>query len=228
MEQNRRIVQTTALTKVYDDGVLVQALHEISLIVAEGEFLAIQGPSGSGKSTLLNLVGTLDWPSSGQIIVDNVDLSKLNGDDLADFRREKIGFVFQLFNLVPSLNALENVMLPLIPYRRGLKFNLKERSHQLLEKMGLGDRQLHMPGQLSGGEQQRVAIARALINTPRLILADEPTGNLDTKGGEEIVQFLCWLNREEKQTLVVVTHDNTVASQADRIVHMRDGRLVDK
>ena len=227
MEQNRSIIQTIAVTKTYDDGVSVQALHEISLTVNEGEFLAIQGPSGSGKSTLLNLIGTLDWPSSGQIIVDNVDLVKIYGDALADFRREKIGFVFQLFNLVASLNALENVMLPLIPYRRGLKFNLKERSQQLLEKMGLGDRQLHLPGQLSGGEQQRVAIARALINSPRLILADEPTGNLDTKGGDEIVQLLCRLNRDEGQTLVVVTHDNSVASQADRIVHMRDGKLVD-
>jgi len=222
------MVQTKALTKVYGDGASVLALDDISLTVGEGEFLAIQGPSGSGKSTLLNLIGTLDHPTSGQIVVDGIDVSKLRGDALADFRREKIGFVFQLFNLVPTLTALENVLLPLLPYRRGLKFNLKERSQQVLEDIGLGDRLSHLPGQLSGGEQQRVAIARALINSPRLILADEPTGNLDTKIGEEIIRLLRQMNQEQGLTLVVITHDSAVAVHAHRVVHLQDGRLLEQ
>ncbi|MFH2103640.1 MAG: ABC transporter ATP-binding protein [Chloroflexota bacterium] len=228
MKQDRAMVQTKALTKVYGDGASVLALDDISLTVGEGEFLAIQGPSGSGKSTLLNLIGTLDHPTSGQIVVDGIDVSKLRGDALADFRREKIGFVFQLFNLVPTLTALENVLLPLLPYRRGLKFNLKERSQQVLEDIGLGDRLSHLPGQLSGGEQQRVAIARALINSPRLILADEPTGNLDTKIGEEIIRLLRQMNQEQGLTLVVITHDSAVAVHAHRVVHLQDGRLLEQ
>jgi len=227
MGETQIIVQTYSVTKIYGDGTPVSALQEVSLSVAAGEFLAIQGPSGSGKSTLLNLIGTLDHPTSGQIVVDGVDLSTLRGDALADFRREKIGFVFQLFNLVPSLNALENVMLPLLPYQRGLKFSLKERSRELLKNMGLGDRLYHLPGQLSGGEQQRVAIARALINFPRLILADEPTGNLDTTSGEEVVELLHHLNTEQCITILIVTHDSAIASQADRVVRLQDGRLLD-
>jgi putative ABC transport system ATP-binding protein len=224
-KQSRCLVQTQALTKTFEGGALVHALEDVSLAVAEGEFLAILGPSGSGKSTLLNLIGTLDQPTSGQIVIRGVELSTLHGDALADFRREMIGFVFQLFNLVPSLNALENVALPLLPYRHTLRFNLERRARELLTSMGLGERIDHLPGQLAGGEQQRVAIARALINSPHLILADEPTGNLDMKTGQEIVDLLHDLNREEGLTLIVVTHDSTIASQADRIVQLRDGRL---
>jgi len=222
------IVATENLTKVYGDGVEVRALDSVDLSVARGEFLAVTGPSGSGKTTLLNLIGTLDRPTSGRVAVHGVDVGRLRGDALADFRRAHIGFVFQLFNLVPELTALENVMLPLLPYRRGLPFKLEARAQELLVKVGLEERLHHLPGQLSGGEQQRVAIARALINSPRLILADEPTGNLDTKIGEEIVRLLCWLNQEEDITVVVVTHEATVASQADRIVHLRDGRLLEQ
>jgi putative ABC transport system ATP-binding protein len=206
----------------------VHALEDVSLAVAEGEFIAILGPYGSGKSTLLNLIGTLDQPTSGQIAIHGVDLSTLHGDALADFRRETIGFVFQLFNLVPTLNALENVTLPLLPYRRYLKFNLDERGRDLLTSMGLEDRLDHLPGQLAGGEQQRVAIGRALINSPRLILADEPTGNLDIKTGQDIIDILHGLNRRDGLTLILVTHDNAIASQADRIVHLKDGRLLEQ
>jgi ABC-type lipoprotein export system ATPase subunit len=227
MNQNPFLVQTQALTKIYTDGAQVRALDGVSLTIAEGEYSAILGPSGSGKSTLLHLIGTLDQPTSGQVVVDGVDASTLRGDALADFRRAKIGFVFQLFNLVPTLNALENVMLPLVPYQRGLPFNLKARGRELLQRIGLGNRLDHLPGQLSGGEQQRVAIARALINHPRLILADEPTGNLDTKIGEEIVKLLRQLNHEEGLTVVVVTHDTAIAAQADRTVQLRDGRLLE-
>jgi ABC-type lipoprotein export system ATPase subunit len=222
------LVQTKNLSKIYSEGSSVRALDDISLSIALGEFLAIEGPSGSGKSTLLNIIGTLDNPTTGDVVIGGVDIGALKGDSLADFRRQMIGFVFQLFNLVPALNSLENVMLPLLPYQRSLKFNLKERARELLMKMNLGDRLNHLPGQLSGGEQQRVSIARALINFPRLILADEPTGNLDTKIGQETVSLLRQLNREQGITIAMVTHDATVASQADRIVHLKDGRLLEQ
>jgi len=222
------LVQTKNLSKMYGEGNSVRALDDISLSIALGEFLAIEGPSGSGKSTLLNIIGTLDNPTGGDVVIDGVDIGTLKGDALADFRRQMIGFIFQLFNLVPTMNSLENVILPLLPYQHGLKFNLKERARELLMKMNLGDRLNHLPGQLSGGEQQRVAIARALINFPRLILADEPTGNLDTKIGEETVLLLRQLNQEQGITIAMVTHDATVASQADRIVHLKDGRMLEK
>lgn len=224
-EMEDLIVTTENLTKVYGDGAEARALDGVSLEVGDGEFLAITGPSGSGKTTLLNLIGTLDHPTSGRVVVDGADVNTLRGDALADFRRQKIGFIFQLFNLVPMLTALENVMLPLLPYRRGLSFNLKERAQELLEVVGLGERLHHLPGQLSGGEQQRVAIARALVNHPRLILADEPTGNVDSKVGQEIVDLLRRLNRELGLTVVLVTHDVALAAQADRMVALRDGRL---
>jgi ABC-type lipoprotein export system ATPase subunit len=224
-EMQDLIVTTENLTKVYGDGAEARALDGVSLEVGDGEFLAITGPSGSGKTTLLNLIGTLDHPTSGRVVVDGADVNTLRGDALADFRRQKIGFIFQLFNLVPMLTALENVMLPLLPYRRGLSFNLKERAQELLEVVGLGERLHHLPGQLSGGEQQRVAIARALVNHPKVILADEPTGNVDSKAGQEIVGLLRRLNRELGLTVVLVTHDAALATQADRMVALRDGRL---
>jgi ABC-type lipoprotein export system ATPase subunit len=226
MTQTQSIVVTEGLSKHYDGDAPVQAVNDVSLTVSQGEFVAIQGPSGSGKSTLLNLIGTLDQPTAGRVVVDGVDVSTLQGDGLADFRRQTIGFVFQLFNLVPALNALENVMLPLIPYRRGLKFGLESRSRELLTAMGLEHRLRHLPGQLSGGEQQRVAIARALINQPKLILADEPTGNLDSKAGEEVVQLLQRLNQDSGITILLVTHDSTVSACSDRVIHFQDGAIL--
>jgi macrolide transport system ATP-binding/permease protein len=230
MHDNPAIIQIDNVSKVYGRNTArdtaVHALKQFSLTVPAGEVLAIQGPSGSGKSTLLNLIGTLDQPTSGRIVVDGVAVDQLRGNALADFRREKIGFVFQMFNLVPTLTALENVMLPLLPYRRSLDFDLRERAESLLAQMGLGDRLSHLPGQLSGGEQQRVAIARALINRPRLILADEPTGNLDSKRGEEILSLLRQLNQEQGITILLVTHDTAVAAQAGRIVQLQDGLLL--
>jgi ABC-type lipoprotein export system ATPase subunit len=224
-EMQDLIVTTENLTKVYGDGAEARALDGVSLEVGDGEFLAITGPSGSGKTTLLNLIGTLDRPTSGRVVVDGADVNTLRGDALADFRRQKIGFIFQLFNLVPMLTALENVMLPLLPYRRGLSFNLKERAQELLGVVGLGGRLHRLPGHLSGGEQQRVAIARALVNHPKVILADEPTGNVDSKAGQEIVDLLRRLNQELGLTVVLVTHDAALATQADRMVALRDGRL---
>jgi putative ABC transport system ATP-binding protein len=214
------------VTKIYTVGAPVRALDGVTLEIAAGEFVAVTGPSGSGKSTLLNLIGTLDRPTSGRIVVDGVDVGTLRGNALADFRRERIGFVFQMFHLVPTLTALENVMLPLLPYRRGLRFRLEERARELLEIMGLGDRLHHLPGQLSGGEQQRVAIARALINTPKVLLADEPTGNLDSKVGMEIISLLRQLNRERGITVIVATHNPAVAREADRIIQLQDGKIV--
>jgi ABC-type lipoprotein export system ATPase subunit len=225
-EEQATMIQIDNVSKVYGRNAAVHALKEISLTVSTGEVLAIQGPSGSGKSTLLNLIGTLDQPSAGQIMVDGVAVDQLRGNALADFRREKIGFVFQMFNLVPTLTALENVMLPLLPYRRSLDFDLRERAESLLAQMGLGDRLSHLPGQLSGGEQQRVAIARALINRPRLILADEPTGNLDSKRGQEILSLLHQLNQEQGITILLVTHDTAVAAQAGRKVQLQDGAII--
>ena len=223
---DRTLIQAVGLGKVYGEGAPVRALEGVDLRVEEGEFLAITGPSGSGKSTLLNLLGTLDRPSEGKVVFGGVDLGTLKGDALADFRREKMGFVFQLYYLVPVLTALENVMLPLVPYRRRLGFDLEGRARELLEGVELGERMDHLPGQLSGGEQQRVAIARALVNEPAVILADEPTGNLDSGSGGRIVELLQRLNRERGLTVVLVTHEAALAAKAGRRVRLQDGRLV--
>jgi putative ABC transport system ATP-binding protein/lipoprotein-releasing system ATP-binding protein len=224
---NGHVVITEGLTKEYLLGLTrFIALHEVSLTIGQGEFLAMVGPSGSGKTTLLNLIGTLDVPTRGRVLVDGVDVSTLKGNQLADFRRAKIGFVFQLFNLIPVFTALENVMLPLLPYRRELPFKLEARARELLAQMGLEGRADHLPGQLSGGEQQRVAIARALINQPKVVLADEPTGNVDSQTGADIVSLLRRLNREQGLTMVLVTHNENIAAQADRVVHLRDGKLL--
>jgi ABC-type lipoprotein export system ATPase subunit len=217
------MIITQDLTKIYGEDTQVAALQQVNLEIARGEFVAITGPSGSGKSTLLNLLGTLDRPTEGSVCLDGVDVSTLKGDRLADFRRENIGFIFQLFHLVPVLNALENVMLPLLPYHRSS--HLEGRAKELLEIVGLGDRMKHLPSQLSGGESQRVAIARALINQPGIILADEPTGNLDSHNGEEIVALLKGICQDTGITIVMVTHDPKIAAEADRTLSMRDGRL---
>lgn len=221
---NGQVVIAEGLTKKYPMGLSpVIAVNDVSLTIKQGEFLVIVGPSGSGKTTLLNLLGTLDTPTSGRLIVGGVDTSALSGNRLSDFRRENIGFVFQLFNLIPVLNALENVKLPLLPYSKGSMLELRAR--RLLEAVGLDDRLHHLPGQLSGGEQQRVAVARALINQPKLILADEPTGNLDSEAGEEIVTLLHSLTKEQGLTVVLATHNAGILRRADRVIHLQDGRL---
>lgn len=213
------------LVKKYENGNNVQVLQDISFEILEGENLAIVGPSGSGKTTLLNLLGTLDGPTSGQIFFENKSLANLKGDALADFRRQNIGFVFQLYYLLPELSALENVMLPLLPWKKKLDFDLKERSMELLKAVNLEDRIPYLPGQLSGGEQQRVAIARALINHPKVLLADEPTGNLDSQAGQEVMKLLQGFNEKQGITLVLVTHNPEIAEQADRVLHLQDGHI---
>ncbi|HNW96122.1 MAG TPA: ABC transporter ATP-binding protein [Anaerolineaceae bacterium] len=220
--QQGPVIWVRDLKKVYKMGdVEVQALRGIDLEVQPGEFIAIMGPSGSGKSTLMNMIGCLDSPSSGEYWLDGQLVSDLIDDELAAVRNKKIGFVFQNYNLLPRANALQNVELPL-RYSAD-KTNLWERSAVALEKVGLADRMTHKPKELSGGQQQRVAIARAIVNEPAIILADEPTGNLDSKSGQEIMELLLSLNALNGTTLVIVTHDPGVAAQAGRIVHLKDG-----
>jgi len=221
------IIRAEDLRKVYQAGVPVEALRGVSLAVEAGEFVAVQGPSGSGKSTLLHVLGTLDTLTSGRLWLLDTEVSSLRGDALADFRREHIGFVFQMFYLIPEMTALENVMLPLLPYRRKAGFDVEARAKELLARVGLADRMGHLPGQLSGGEQQRVALARALINRPTLLLADEPTGNLDSQAGEEVLRLIEEMRAADGLTVVLVTHDDGVAARADRIVRLRDGRVVE-
>lgn len=218
------IVETRDLTMLYGDGQGVRALDGVNMTVREGEMIAVMGPSGSGKSTLLNMMGGLDRPTSGQVLIDGQDLAQVR--NLDTFRAQTVGFVFQLHNLLPTLTALENVEVPMHgqPIRRG---DRKRRAKELLELVGLADRMDHLPSQLSGGQRQRVAIARALANRPRLILADEPTGNLDTAAGEEVMQLLARLNKEQGTTVAVVTHDRRVARATGRILTMRDGRITD-
>lgn len=200
----------------------VPALRGVDLKIEAGDFMSIVGPSGSGKTTLLNLIGALDRPTEGRVIIGGVDISKLNDSELADFRSKKIGFIFQFFNLVSRMTALENVELPMALAGAPRKLR-KERAKKLLEDVGIGHRASHRPPELSGGEQQRVAIARALVNEPSIVLCDEPTGNIDTKTGDDIVQLMKKLNKEEGQTFIVVTHDPTVASATNRIAYIRDG-----
>jgi len=209
--------------KIYKLGTVeVAALRGLSIEIKRGEHLAMMGPSGSGKSTFLHLAGALDRPTRGRVLIEGRDPSKLNDDELSKLRNRYIGFVFQTFNLIPRLTALENVMLPLVV--RGVNGSeRRERAIEALEQVGLGDRINHRPTELSGGEQQRVAIARAIVTRPRIVLADEPTGNLDSASAKEIVKVLSRLNRELGITLVVVTHDPEVASAAERMVKIRDG-----
>ncbi len=216
------VIRVKDLKKVYRMGdVEVHALRGIDLEVRPGEIIAIMGPSGSGKSTLMNMIGCLDSPSDGEYYLDGQLVSDLVDDELAAVRNKKIGFVFQNYNLLPRANALQNVQLPL-RYCDD-KSSLRERSASALEKVGLGDRMNHKPKELSGGQQQRVAIARAIVNEPAIILADEPTGNLDSQSGQEIMELLLNLNARNGTTLVIVTHDPGVAAQAQRIVHLKDG-----
>ncbi len=222
------LIDIGALEKVYGMGeVAVHALRGVDMQVRAGEFVAIMGPSGSGKSTLMNILGCLDRPTAGRYILDGQDVGRLSRNALAGVRNRKIGFVFQSYNLLPRLTALQNVMVPLLYNREGYQGERKEREKAaaMLEAVGLGDRLHHRPNELSGGQQQRVAIARALINRPAILLADEPTGNLDTHSGEEIMQLLERLHADGA-TIVLVTHSPEASAHAERIIRLRDG-LVD-
>jgi putative ABC transport system ATP-binding protein len=202
----------------------VGALRGVDFAVARGEFVAVMGPSGCGKTTLLNLVGGIDVPSRGAVWVDGVEISRLSDDELTDLRRDRLGYVFQFYNLIPTLTARENIETPM-QFRGKSKSERRERAASLLARVGLGDRADHKPSELSGGEQQRVAIARALANDPALVLLDEPTGDLDSATGKEILGLLQKLNREEKVTLMVATHDAAVAAISSRVVKLRDGKI---
>ena len=218
------MIHITDLCKTYKMGENeVHALNHINLEIKEHEFVSIIGPSGSGKSTLMNMLGCLDVPTSGEYILDDKPIKKMSDDELAEIRNNKIGFVFQGFNLLPKLTAIENVELPLI-YQSVSAKERNERAKKALESVGLGARINHKPTELSGGQQQRVAIARALITNPPLILADEPTGNLDSSSGKEIMQIFKELN-EKGNTIVLITHDNDVAKQAKRVIRIQDGKL---
>jgi putative ABC transport system ATP-binding protein len=221
-------IRAVGLTRTFEVGeTTVEALRSINLTVDRGQFVALVGPSGSGKSTLLNLVGGLDRPTSGQLWIDGVELSASKEKALTEHRRRRVGFVFQSFNLLPRLTAVENVALPLMFVGVAQSERL-DRAVELLAQVGLSDRLDHRPTQLSGGEQQRVAIARALVNHPAIILADEPTGNIDTATGAEIMALLRRLNREQGVTLLLVTHDPEAASFADRIIQLRDGKITEE
>jgi putative ABC transport system ATP-binding protein len=216
------IIQTQNLTRIYGDGEEIRALDGINLQVTPGELVAVMGPSGSGKSTLLNIIGALDLPTSGKVFISGQDLAKIRDKDR--FRAKTVGFMFQMHNLLPTLTALENVEVPMMGYLGSR--TRRKRAEQLLELVGLGDRQKHLPNQLSGGQRQRVAAARALANNPPLVLADEPTGNLDSAAGMDLLRLLQELNRSQGTTFLIVTHDPAVARQARRVLVMADGKIM--
>ena len=230
MDLSGTILQTQDIHKSYEqlDEHPLEVLKGIQLSIPTGEFLCIVGPSGAGKSTLLHILGGLDRPNKGTVSLDGQDLYRLNDVQRAKVRNEKIGFVFQFYHLMPEFSALENVFLPaMVADRHRTATQLEEEGMGVLTQVGLGKRPKHKPNQLSGGEQQRVAIARALINRPKVILCDEPTGNLDSQSGHEIIDILMDLNQKNKQTVVVITHDESIAERAHRVVHIRDGVLTD-
>ena len=223
MHDDLPVIFTENLTKSYEKG-SIKALDGVNLVIERGDFVSIIGPSGSGKSTLLNMLGGLDKPTSGTVIIDGVDITKEK--DLSELRSDKVGFIFQLHNLIPNLNALDNVEIPLIG--TGMKEKeMKQRAKYLLEAVGLGDRMKQKPNKLSGGQRQRIAIARALVNNPSIILADEPTGSLDTKTGARILDLLRNIQENNNVTLIIVTHDPEVAAMANRTIKIRDGRIIE-
>ncbi|NJD54387.1 MAG: ABC transporter ATP-binding protein [Candidatus Methanoperedens sp.] len=220
-----KIIETKDLKKIYRLGKIeVNALNGVNAAVEDGEFIAIMGPSGSGKSTFLNMVGMLDTPTSGEIHINSNEVTKMDSSMRAEYRLKHIGFVFQFFNLFMELSALENVMFPMMLSRHPF---YRERAEELLELVGLKARINHLPSELSGGEQQRVTIARALANQPKLLLTDEPTANLDTRTTKEIMELFIRLNKEQRQTIIMVTHNPELGAQADRIIHFRDGKVVE-
>ncbi|MHB8136018.1 MAG: ABC transporter ATP-binding protein [Anaerolineaceae bacterium] len=222
------IIQTENLTKIYGKGsTAVTALDHVNLQVRQGEFVAVMGPSGCGKSTLLHLLGGLDRPTEGQVIIEDTPIAEMNDDHLTELRRRKIGFIFQFFNLIPVLNALENAALPVT--LDGIKpADAKAKASEWLHRFGLIDRLNNRPDQLSGGQQQRIAVARALVAEPALILADEPTGNLDTRAGDEIANLLRDVSKKYNRTVIMVTHDPRIAAYADRIIFLKDGKVIDE
>ncbi len=217
------IVEAKNLSKSY--GAL-RVVDRVSLSVSTGEFLAIQGASGSGKTTLLGLVAGLERPDEGSVLIDRNEITSMGEDEQALFRRHNVGFVFQSFNLIPTLNVIENIAFPLFPEHAN-RTDMLERARAAASDVGLQERLKHYPGELSGGEQQRVAVARSLINDARLVLADEPTGNLDSETGARVIELLRRLNKDKGLTLVLVTHDDRVANQSDRVIRMRDGRIIE-
>lgn len=219
------MIEFKRVKKLYElGGEKIYALDNVSLVLDKGDFVAVVGPSGSGKSTLANIIGGLDTPDSGEVLVDGANVAKMKDKQLSAYRNKKVGFIFQSFNLQPTLTALENVMIPMLFAHVPLT-KRKKRATDCLKAVGLENRLRHRPGELSGGQRQRVCIARALVNEPEVIIADEPTGNLDSKRGSEIVGLLKKLNKEKQLTLVVITHDMSVAKEAKKILTMRDGRL---
>lgn len=221
------MIEAINLKKYYRMGtVVVKALNGINMKIEDGEFLSIMGPSGSGKSTLLNMLGALDKPTSGSVFFDGIDLARVDESVLYQLRRKKVGFVFQSFNLISTLSAIENVLIPLVPTSTPKEKGYR-RAKELLETVGLGGRMRHKPSEMSGGEQQRVAMARALINDPSIILADEPTGNVDSKTGKEIMRLLRDLNENMGTTLVIVTHDPEIVESTKRTIRLRDGIVVE-
>ncbi len=227
MTQNA-VIRVQNVTKELRLGkIVIHALRGVDLTITAGELVGIVGPSGSGKSTLLGIIGGLDTPTRGQVAIDGIEISRMNEDQLTDLRNEKIGFIFQFFNLIPTLTALENVMLP-IQFAQKPNFKPEKRAKDLLTRLGLGDRYHHRPAELSGGQQQRVAIARALANNPPLLLADEPTGNLDTESGALVWETLYAIRAEYGTTIVIVTHDADLARQTDRVLTLVDGKIIEE
>ena len=225
MKDNKEIIRLDNISKTYQMGsTQIKAVDGASLVIKKGEFVAIVGPSGSGKSTMMNMVGALDLASKGDIYLDNINIEKVSESQLAQIRGKRIGFIFQTFNLIPTLNAIENVALPMT-FQNIPRYKRIERARELLKEVKLEHRMYHLPNELSGGERQRVAIARALANDPEVILADEPTGNLDSKTGEEILNMFMDLNKKGK-TIIMITHDQNLAKRAQRMIKLKDGMIV--